>query len=260
MSRADVDVRDEPEGSGEHVSTFKWPEPPLFFGERKRDAVTVHDWLELMQDHIQLRDMKVQSRQAMRFAKLYLRGAALTWARTYEGKQSYLELAAALRSAMSPFAEQHMQRDRLKRLSHRDSLQAYVDLFRTQSLLVPNMSPEDKVDLFITNLKPYLRGPVRLHLLDKSKEDLDLAMKAAAQIAYELRKDRPPSNPSPSQLSSAQAADATRKCYKCGATDHLRAQCPKLRKGGGGHKGGKGGPRPSAKVAAAAAAEAQENA
>lgn len=130
-----------------------------------------------------------------------------------------------------------------------------------QSLLVKDMSDADKVDLFISNLKQYLRGPVRLHMLDKAKDKLDLAMQVASEINYELKKDRRVSDsrapaPTSSKLSSAQSpSPAVRKCYKCGSTEHLRAQCPQVRKGrGGGQRHG------NKAQARAASAQASENA
>lgn len=188
-----------------------------------------------MTEHLALRDLKANSTQGFRFAKLFLRGPALTWARTYNGKRTFLSFAEALVPAVSPFAEQHFNRDKLRRLSQRESLQAYIDLFRKQALLVPSMSTEDKVDLFVRGLKRYLQGPVRIHMLDKAKDDLDLVMKVASQIAYELgqNKERTFAS-SASRLTSAQSTPPSqRKCYKCGSPDHLRANCPKGRKGGG---------------------------
>lgn len=251
--------KEEPEapGSSDNVPAsedkFKWPEPPLFHGDRRKDSVSVHDWIELMHDHLLLRNLNVQSAKALRFARLHLRGPALTWSRSYAGKQSFTAFTDALTVAVAPFAEQYFHRDRLKSLYQRDNLQTYIDMFRTRALLVEDMSGADKVDLFVSNLKPFLRGPVRIHMIDKAKDNLDLAMQVASEIAYELRKDRravdargPPSNPS--KLAAAQSAPV-RKCYKCGSPDHLRSHCPQLKKGRG--KG---------QQARAAAAKAQENA
>lgn len=257
--------KDEPDVPGAAEVTpakderFKWPEPPLFHGDKRKDVVTVHDWVELMHEHVLLRNMNIQSAQALRFARLHLRGQALTWSRSYNGKQSFTAFTDALTTAVAPFAEQYFNRDRLKRLYQRDNLQTYIDLFRAQSLLVKDMSDADKVDLFVSNLKHYLRGPVRMHLIDKPKDQLDLAMQVASEISYELRKDRrapdsrgPP--PTSSKLSSAQSTPV-RKCYKCGSTEHLRANCPQVRKGrGAGQKNG------NKSQARAASAQASENA
>jgi len=240
---------------------IRWPDPPVFHGDKRQDTVTVHDWVELMSEHLALRALKGNSANGYRFAKLYLRGPALTWARTYQGKKTFLSFAEALVPAMSPFAEQHFNRDKLRRLSQRESLQAYIDMFRKQALLVTTMSNEDKVDLFVRGLKRYLQGPVRIHMLDKPKDDLDFVMKVASQIAYELgqNKDRTfESSPSTSRLNTAKStpAPAQRKCYKCGSPDHLRANCPKGRKGGAGRPQKK----PPQHARAASAVEVQENA
>jgi hypothetical protein len=184
--------KSEPDSSGAadeapaREERFKWPEPPLFHGDKRKDTVTVHDWVDLMQDHVLMRSMNVQSHQAMRFARLHLRGPALTWSRSYSGKQSFVAFTDALVAAVAPFAEQYMQRDRLKRLYQRDNLQTYIDMFRAQAQLVKDMSDADKVDLFVSNLKHYLRGPVRLNLIDKPKDQLDIVMHIAAEINYEL--------------------------------------------------------------------------
>ena len=218
------------------------PFPPEFYGNRKLDVVTCNDWVALVRQHILLRNFNVGSAAAVRFASLFLRGPALAWQQVNADSlpKRFDAWSAELLKAFAPVAETELAREKLKALTHFKSLEVYCDMFRRQSLLVSNMSPEDKVDLFISNLKPNLRGSVRLHLLDKAKNDLELAIRAALLIDHERRRDFPtrrytPSGTAtpPAKLSAVQSTSAgapqERKCYKCGSPDHLRPSCPLLR-------------------------------
>lgn len=133
-----------------------------------------------------------------------------------------------------------------------------------------NMNDEDLVDLFVDNLKWYLRDPVRLYLLDKPKDDLELAFKAAILIGYEKSKEHRRSQGSRHEGSdgkhaSAKSARTDRKqCYNCGSYDHLLAACPKPRTrgrhgAGGQNKSGWSSQQKTSVKTAKAAPEAKES-
>ena len=242
-----VKVTVKTEGEEDDLS-FRLPNPPEFNGIRSRDSVSVHDWVVLVRQHILMRKMKVNSGEAVHFAALFLRGPALTWFNAVESTlpRSFDRFKDKLIDAFAPLDESVLARERLKRLVHKDSLEKYCDLFRRYALLVTSMSPEDKVERFVDGLQPWLRTHVRTYLLDRPKDDLELVVKAALLMHFEMRKDKYTNSASSAPRAQVKALDAStekpvRKCYKCGSPDHLRAQCPQVRRG----KGRKPGSRES---------------
>jgi hypothetical protein len=226
---------------------FRLPNPPEFFGERSFDTCTVHDWVILLRQHILARKIRVNSAQAVRFATLYLRRSALTWYNDNKDTlpKDYDRFKAKLVDAFAPVSQSVLARDRLKRLVHRDSLEKYCDLFRKQAMLVTDMSPTDKVERFVDGLQPWLRKHVRTFLVDRAKDDIDLVIRAAFTLHCEMRKDKYTNDPSSASRAQVKALDArpsdpVRRCYKCGSTEHLRAQCPQVRKGRGRKPGTRG--------------------
>lgn len=213
------------------------PNPPEFHGNRRTDSLTCSDWVALLREHLLMRKLSVNSAAAVHFACLFLRGPALTWKRKLSEDdkvpKNFDKFADLLEEAFTPIAEAVMARDRLKRLRQQGSCDKYCDLFRKQSLLVKNMSDVDKVELFVDNLYPSLRSAVRVALVEKAKDDLELAMRLVLLLDYEIKEDRSHRFPShgQTQLSamSASASAPVRKCFTCGSTEHLRAKCPKNR-------------------------------
>ena len=239
-------MKTEPEEADEDIA-FRLPNPPEFFGERSLDTCTVHDWVVLLRQHALMRKMHVNSTQAVHFATLFLRGSALTWYN--DNKDSipnhYDRFKEKLVEAFAPVSESVLARDRLKRLVHRDSLEKYCDLFRRFAMLVTDMSPTDKVERFVDGLQPWLRRCVRTFLVDRAKDDLELVIKAAFTLHYEMRRDKYTNEPSSAPRAQVKAldtrtSDSVRRCYKCGSPDHLRAQCPQVRRGRGRKPGNRG--------------------
>ena len=237
--KVDLTVKDD------ELQGLRLPNPPEFSGDRKVDSVTVNDWVVLMRQHLLLRGLKTNSQKAVRFAALYLRGTALTWFHGHQDSlpKSYDKFAELLVASFAPIAATRLARDRLKRLYQRDSLEQYCDLFRRQALLVSDMSDTDKVERFVDGLQFGLRKSLSVYMLDRPKNDLELAIAAALTLNYEIRKDRPTNKASPAPSTQLKALDAStaespRKCYKCGSTEHLRANCPLVRKGRGRKSGG----------------------
>ena len=261
-------MADNPEETkGSALSQVKLPFPPEFHGVFKRDHLDVQDWVTIVKDHLLLRDFTVQSAASVRFARLFLRGPALVWAQT-NGElvkpQNFTTWSTALIAAFMPIAKKELARDKLKAIKHFKSCEMYCDLFRRQARDVKDMSKTDIVDLFLDNLKPALRSLVRIQLIGKDKDDLDLAINTAVVIDNERQKERRASSafgPSASTASakavtSAGATGQQRRCYNCGSTDHLKNKCPQPRKAPGQKGNGYAG---KPKLKAMKADVAQEN-
>ena len=216
---------------------FRLPNPPEFHGNKRLDTLTCADWVALLREHLLMRKLSVNSAAAVHFSCLFLRGPALTWKRKLSSEDkmpnNFDKFATLLEEAFTPIADAVMARDRLKRLRQQGPLEKYCDMFRKQALLVKDMSARDKVELFVDNLFPSLRQTVRVHMLDKAQDDLELAMRVSLLLDYEIKKDRTnrSHSHSQSQLSALPTTSVVRKCYKCGSTEHLHANFPKVRHG-----------------------------
>ena len=235
----------------EDRAPLKLPDLPKFFHDRRRDEVEVEEWIMLARQSILMRKMSVNSREAMRFAALSLRGAAATWFMNAEESirpQSFVAFADALEKWVRPVPLQYVSRDQLKRITHSKSLEQYIEVFRRKALQVKNMSELEKTEIFLDNLKPSLAEQVRLQRMDKPKDDLELVMSIALVVEYEKRKARRArdnfdnrtsavaksarSGFSGSNSKSKDFKPKPKTCYKCGSPDHLLAQCPLKKKGG----------------------------
>jgi hypothetical protein len=235
---------------------LKLPDPMPISGVFKDDKVDASAWLTLMHRHLLLRDIAVNSAKAVYYCALFLRGPALTWSQTVELPKKFSEFADLLKATFQPIESLTLARERLKALYQSSSVAGYADAFRKAALLCTTMSDEDKVDLFIDNLKPYLAKEVRVHLIGKPKDDLELAVRTAVIIEHECRKEFARKDASKSSMPvvgnsisfrkshQAQSNDhhqqssAVRKCYTCGATDHMANKCPKSNKNPKPHKSG----------------------
>ena len=236
----------------EELGKGKLPFPPEFSGNRRDDKLDVIEWVELVRTHLLLRDFSVNSAAAVQFAKLFLRGPALIWAASAGSKlpKKFNDWSEGLKKAFQPVDRGLLARDALRRLTQVKSVAGYADAFRRQALLVEDMAAEDKVDLFLSNLKPYLRGDVRLQLLGKNKGDLELAITTALLVDSEKRKDfrsriYGEASPTVAAGSKGAAARSARtanpaasqskpvKCFHCHQFGHKKSQCPALRKSPG---------------------------
>ena len=261
---------DDPAPTKGALSQVKLPFPPEFTGIFKRDHLDVQDWVTIVKDHLLLREISVQSAAAIQFSRLFLRGPALVWAQTngmVVKPQNFTNWSEALTAAFMPIAKKELARDKLKAIKHWKSCEMYCDLFRRQARDVKDMSKTDVVDLFLDNLKPALRSLVRIQLIGKAKDDLDLAINTAVVIDNERQKDRRASTAGPSTstasakaVSPAGGSSQPRRCFNCGATDHLKNTCPHPRKAQGQKGNGyAGASKGKAKLKAVKADSAQEN-
>lgn len=250
-------TRDEGTTSEPAPESFKLPDIPRFFNDRRRDEVQVEEWLMLARTSILMRRMSVSSKDAMRFAALSLRGAAATWYMQNEESikpQNFTGFAEALENWVRPVSVQQVSRDQLKRIVQRSSVEQYIDVFRKKALQAKNMTALEKTEVFIDNLKPHIAKQVRLNRIGKPQDDLEGAMALAVVIESEMRKVRPvdqfrngPMAPVSAKSakfhksgtgsghgagSGSGSAPRARVCYKCGSPDHLRAQCPQLKRTG----------------------------
>ena len=230
------------------VSMFrgdKLPFPPELHASLGKDALSVHEWVDLMREHLMMRDIPLNSAKAVHFACLFLRGNALTWKRSLGAvfPKSFDKWAELLTKALAPVNEQLRAVHKLERLQQRHSLAAYADEFARTCLLIPDdvKSKVDKVCLFVDGCKPHLREKLRPAMIGHAG-DLDLAKELAISFDEDFQAEwarerrlrgntgslKPITNsPNPRGAPPSHSSGGLRLCFTCGSTDHLRDRCPR---------------------------------
>lgn len=112
------------------------------------------------------------------FADALLRSDALVWRRTTMAPTEWDVWKALLISAFQPVNPSETARDRLARLRQTSSVRTYASLFRTVTLLIPNITDDEKKDRFIRGLKPKILNDVKV----KAPPTFDDAVKLAVRL------------------------------------------------------------------------------
>ncbi|KAJ0392179.1 hypothetical protein P43SY_011886 [Pythium insidiosum] len=153
------------------------------------------------------------------------------------------EFERALWDEFIPSDQQQRLRATLRACKQTGSVEDYVARFRQVIAQIRDMSQIDKIDHFVTGLKPETQKEVSY------LSCLTLKQAIAAAQAYErshftdtaTRRSRPPRVPEPepmdiSQVSARPPNEMCRRqgrCFYCREPGHRIAQCPKKRQGNG---------------------------
>lgn len=137
--------RDPPQARG---SASKIPKPDYFEGER--DPVAMDQWLYHLGHFLVLQATPVD--QQVRYAAMYLKGAALLWWLQREGQVARGEVApfvtlddfvAGVRNQFAPVHAQVAARDRLATLVQKTMVAAYIEEFLAVVLVILGMTEEE---------------------------------------------------------------------------------------------------------------------
>ena len=221
----------------------------------------VENWVDAMDDYL-LATGLVASEGWIFHVASYFTGKAYTWWRYY--KQCVLR-GAALAPAdwaafkallVSQFREKLEKRramDELEALQQTKDVRSYTSAFQAIIIDLPELDEDYKRYRYCNGLKPEIQAVVEQQLpatVDKAIELATVADSVATRIKSRKTTERaaPKTTPPPRRAESAPAApdegpvpmelgvgktskdtgkDA-RRCFKCGQTGHVKAQCPML--------------------------------
>ena len=155
-------------------SRLKGPTPPTFRGEVGH---AVDTWLRSMQkqfDFFGLTEFP-DEHSRIRYAALYLEGAAMEWWEQLPSRASvvtFAEFETALRLRFRPMQAAHVARQRLAALKQRGRVSGYCSLFLTELMPIKDMAPADQIFHFRQGLDHLLA----IEVLKKDPKTLHEAM------------------------------------------------------------------------------------
>ena len=167
------------------MATIKPTKPDVYDG--KRDGLTVNTWLyqvELYLNLVQLNnpELNVDDNMKISFASSLLKkNAASWWYMKYQAGVAPGQWDAFKQAVKDEFIPQdniRRVRDRLRNLVQKTSVVHYVESFRNLVIEIPTMSEDEKVDKFISGLKP----AVRLEVLKSGAQTLDEVTRIALSV------------------------------------------------------------------------------
>lgn len=140
--------------------SIRRPEP---FEGRFGQGEKLEEWLYKMDLYLQATQVPDQLRVITTVS--FLQGNAMTWWRAMIGSRdpttiTWQDFTTHIRKEFVPTNAVKSAREKLKRLAQHSSVAAYVRDFRNLALQIPDMSDAEKLDRFVTGLKPQVRRDV----------------------------------------------------------------------------------------------------
>lgn len=166
-------------------SVMKPNKPECFEG--KRDRLAVETWLYQVGQYLTLiqvgnADLVLDDATKINFASMFLKGTAASWwyvkVQTQQLPTTWIDFQTAVRTEFIPQDSLRRARDKLRKLEQRTSVSGYLTEFRNIVLAIPGISEEERLDKFVSGLKP----TVRLEVLKTNPSTFD----AAAQVALNV--------------------------------------------------------------------------
>ena len=167
------------------MASLKPNKPELFTG--KRDAVTVAAWLYQVDTYLNLLQvsnpgMNLDEAVRVSYASTLLKGNAAHWwymlVQSGQTPGTWEAFCNMVRTEFVPSDSVDRARDKLRALRQKTSVNAYLNEFRNIVISIPGISNDEKLDKFVSGLKPEVLLEVRKNRPDN--------LEAAAQIALTI--------------------------------------------------------------------------
>lgn len=150
------------------MASLKPQKPELFSG--RRDAIAVNTWLyqvEMYLNLLQVTNPEIVLNEGVRvsFASTLMKGTAAQWwymlVQSGQAPGNWNEFLAKVRLEFIPQDSVDRARDKLRSLRQKTSVLAYLNEFRNIVMVIPGISPDEKLDKFVSGLKPDVHFEVR---------------------------------------------------------------------------------------------------
>jgi len=166
------------------MASLKPNKPSTYDG--KRDELSVRTWLYQIQQYLMLTEVgngqELTDQVKIAFATSYMTSTAATWWYTLVSSntapQTWQDFEIAVTQEFIPFDSVQRSRDKLRRLTQRYSVAAYLAEFRNIVLAIPLMTEDEKVDRFCQGLKPQ----IRLEVMKAGAQTMNDASRVALNV------------------------------------------------------------------------------
>jgi len=165
------------------MTTLKPNKPEAFDG--KRDLLVVNGWIYQVEQYfslVQFTGVNLDDNIRISFASSLMKGNAAKWwyIQVQGGAQpnTWVEFTTALRNEFVPSDSMRRARDKLRALTQRTSVSAYLDEFQNIVIAIPGMTADEMIDRFVSGLKPQ----TRIEVLKANPQDFSTASKIALNV------------------------------------------------------------------------------
>ena len=196
------------------MASLKPNKPSIYDG--KREDLAVRTWLYQVDQYLTLaqvgNQVPLSDETKIAFATSYMTSTAATWWYTLVASNSaptvWEEFKNAVTREFVPFDSIQRSRDKLRRLTQRFSVAAYLAEFRNIILTIPHMTEDEKVDRFCQGLKPQIRlevmkaGARTMNDASRIALNVDAALYGAGAFSYTPYRN--PSGPVPMDIGNVE--------------------------------------------------------
>lgn len=167
------------------MTTLKPNKPGEYDG--KRDSLVVNTWIHKVQDYFSIVEfgnptLQLTDEMKIRYACTCLSGIASNWWYTKLQSENYpttwADFKTELRKEFIPQDSIRRARDKLRRLVQRTSVSTYLNEFRNIVLTISSIGEDEKLDKFVSGLKPQ----IRIEVLKSNPQSLDEACNIALNV------------------------------------------------------------------------------
>lgn len=167
------------------MESIKPARPDSFEG--KRNALTVAAWLYQVETYLNLMaltnpTLNVTDEIRIQFATTLMKKNAANWwymqVKAGNTPTTWSEFKNRVRTEFIPQDTQRRQRDKLRELVQTKSVSSYLESFRNIIISISDLSEAEKLDKFVSGLKPM----IRLEVLKAGCNNIDDASRVALNV------------------------------------------------------------------------------